>query len=224
MIKCMFQFKGIVEFNRFTDYLVDEQWMIEKQLLKERVQIYKEHVKFKFMRERFNRSDLSIWQLKEEEIITWFDTMLLLRRIMNNISNQGQNMEKVLLIMEYPLIYGNHMRSDYLILYDRLAIVLEFGMFNQDEKRSEERYTKKLQESISYRQIISNIIDKSIDVVNYVMIYKPEYNRLSKSNMDENILYNYKEIDALSRFIISHIKKQLGNTAFNQLDDIEKNR
>jgi hypothetical protein len=224
MIKSMMQFKGLIEFNRFTDFLVVENWTIEKQLLKDRVQVYKEHTKYQFMKKEFYRNEISIWPLKEEEIITWLDTLLLLRRVLNNIKNQGFDLEQLMIFMEYPLVYGNHMRSDYIFAYNRLIIVLEFGMFNQDEKRSEERYTKKLQESISYRQILSNLIDQSISVVNYVMIYKPEHNRETKTNIQENITYNYKEIDALSRFIIGHIEKQYKYNALNQLFLIEKSR
>ena len=104
--------------------------------------------------------------------------------------------------MEYPLVFGNHMRSDYLIVYDRLIVVLEFGMFNQDEKRSEERYTKKLQESINYRQLIGNMVSKEIQVVNYVMIYLPEYNRHLKNELVENTKHNHEELMSLSRLCL----------------------
>ena len=217
----MYIFKGINEFNTFSNFIEVNNWKIEKQLLKERVEKYKDEDYFNSLEKQFNNRKLTIWELKKEEVITWIDTMNLLRRILLRLFQKGIDVTNLNIIMEYPLIYGNHMRSDYLIVYDRLIIVLEFGMFNQDEKRSEERYTKKLQESINYRQIISNSVDKEIFVVNYVMIYKPEFNRISKTYMNENIDYNNGEIEILLGFIIGNIKKQDNLSAMRQLELIE---
>ncbi len=219
-IKCMYRFDGVSMFNSFTDYLEKTNWRIEKQLLKERVETYKDNIKYKELKKQFNDRKLSIWPLKDEEVITWMDTLLILRRTMMQLFKKGILSEKVKILMEYPLVYGNHMRTDYLIVYERLIIVLEFGMFNQDEKRSEERYTKKLQDSITHRQVLANMIINQIKVVNYVLVYRPEYDRILKKSYDENIEYNYKEIDLLSNFIMNLVLEQESLSAVSQLDDI----
>lgn len=224
MIKTMYEFRSINEFYRFSDRLLNDQWKIEKQLLKDRVERYCNHTLFKSMKSDFEHKKVSIFPLKNEEIITWFDTLLLLRRIFNSISNLGHDLTSMKLLMEYPLIYGNHMRVDYILIFDRLILVFELGMFNQDERRSEERYTKKLQESIAYRQIIRNSVDQSIHVVNYVMIYKPEYDRKTSGLIEENVKYNYMEIDTVSKFIITKIIEQNNLSAYKQMLSIEKYR
>ena len=180
----MFVFEGLVSFNKFSDFLEIGKWRIEKQLLKERVEKYGSNESFIELKSQFNEKKLSMWELKDEEVITWMDTSILIRRLLIELFKKGINAEQIQIVMEYPLVFGNHMRSDYLIVYDRLIVVLEFGMFNQDEKRSEERYTKKLQESINYRQLIGNMVSKEIQVVNYVMIYLPEYDRHLKKELD----------------------------------------
>ncbi|MDO9630242.1 MAG: hypothetical protein Q7I99_10125 [Acholeplasmataceae bacterium] len=189
-------------------------------MLKDRVDLYQTLPIYRELRKQFNDNFITIWPLKEEEIITWFDTLLLMRRMLFELFKCGIQSEKMHILMEYPLIYGNHMRTDYLIVYDRLIIVLEFGMFNQDERRSEERYTKKLQESISHRQIIANMVDKNIEVVNYVMIYRPEYDRVHAVINQENIEYNNEEISLLSRFIHAKINIQENLLALHQLETI----
>lgn len=220
----MYEFRSINEFYRFSDRLLNDQWKIEKQLLKERAETYGNHTLFNAMKSDFEHKKVSIFPLKNEEIVTWFDTLLLLRRIFSSISNLGYDLNNMTLLMEYPLIYGNHMRVDYILLFDRLILVFELGMFNQDERRSEERYTKKLQESIAYRQIIRNSVDQSIHVVNYVMIYKPEYDRKSNSVLELNVKYNYQEIDTISKFIITKINEQNNLSAHKQILSIEKYR
>ncbi len=220
-IKAMYIFNGISQLNSFTSFIEHENWKIEKQLLKERVEQYKEKEYFIMLQTQFNKQKLSIWELKQEEVITWIDTLLLMRRLMIELFKKGINTEEINIIMEYPLVYGNHMRSDYLLIFERLVIILEFGMFNQDEKRSEERYTKKLQESINYRQIIGNLVDSQVKVVNYVMIYKPEYDRSSMTIMKDNLNYNYGEIALLTNFIFLNIKFQESLSAIKQLELIE---
>jgi hypothetical protein len=220
-IKAMNIFNGLDQFFSFTEFLEVNEWRIEKQLLKDRVNDYKNWEYFLLLRKKFSDNQISIWDLKDEEVITWLDTLLLLRRIFTVLLKKGIKIDNILTIMEYPLVNGNYMRSDYLIVYDRLIFVLEFGMFNQDEKRSEERYTKKLQESINYRQIIANQVAKEIQVINYVMIYKPEYDKLKKQNMVENISYNEKEILKLSKYLMNCLTNQQNISAIKQLEIIE---
>lgn len=219
-IKSMYIFNGVAEFNRFSEVLEKLEWKIENQLLKERVLKYSTNDFYKSLKNRFNESNLTIWKLKEEEIITWMDTLIIMRRTVMKLFKKGLDGDKIKIFMEYPLVYGNHMRTDYLIIYDRLIIVLEFGMFNQDEKRSEERYTKKLQDSITHRQVLANMVSKHIKVVNYVMVYRPEYDRIRTLYSEDNLLYNKNEIDLLTNFIMCHILEQERLSAVSQLEAI----
>jgi len=219
-IKCLKDFKNISDFLKFTEKILDLQWKIEKQLLKQRVEKYRKYELFKELQSEFIEKQLSIFDLKSEEVITWFDTSLILRRILLKLYERAVNTNNISIIMEYPVVFGNHMRSDFLIIVDRLIIVLEFGMFNQAERRSEERYTKKLQESISYRQIIANMVPKEVKVINYVMIYKPEYDDSSKVNLTEKIKYNKLEVEKTASFLEFHIKQELTYSARYQLEKL----
>ncbi len=216
-LKCLYEFNSCSEYSNFTDFTSELNWKIEKQLLKNRVLRYKKLKQFNMMKDKFYENEISIFPLKDEEVITWFDTAVLLRRTIFELYKKGFNTENIAIIMEYPVVFGNHMRSDYLLVYDRLIIVLEFGMFNQDERRSEERYTKKLQESISYRQIISNMMPNEIRVINYVLIYRPEYNNDLKQDMQENIKYNQGEINKLASFLKYHLNMEISYRAINKL-------
>ena len=217
-IKSLMYFEGLNTFLAYSSFLDDIHWKIEKQLLKDRVQKYKNVDQYLYLKQLFYDKKLSIWELKEEEIITWFDTMIIMKNMIFNLIKKGINSPSINIIMEYPIINGNHMRTDYLIVYDRLVVVLEFGMFNQDEKRSEERYTKKLQESINYRQIIANQVDKEISVVNYTMIYRPEYDSVRQIHLYEHIEYNNQEIALLTDFIFNCLQKQDNLKAIFQLN------
>jgi hypothetical protein len=204
----MYIFNKMTELSIFTNDLEKLDWKIEKEYLKDRVVVYSKLKLFNVLKQTFLDKKISIFSLKDEEVITWLDTLTLLRRLVLILFKQGIDTDKISIIMEYPLVFGNHMRADYLLVYDQLIIVLEFGMFNQDERRSEERYTKKLQESNSYRQLLANLIDSKIEVLNYVMIYRPEYSRNHKQCLRENISYNNEELYKLVKFISHLIKLQ----------------
>jgi hypothetical protein len=221
-IESMIIFNNMRELTEFTNEIDNMKWKIEKEYLKERAVFYgKTHI-FKLLKELFLTKKISIFPLKDEEVITWIDTLTLLRRVLVMLFKKGIETDKISIVMEYPLVFGNHMRADYLLIYNQLLMVLEFGMFNQDERRSEERYTKKLQESNSYRQLLANLISPKIDVVNYVMIYRPEYCRSLNKNMNENILYNNNELEKLCKYIFHLIKLQDNSRPQIQLEYLEK--
>lgn len=219
-IKSMFKFKCIEQFKSFFEAIDKMNWKIEKQLLKERVEKYSQTFIFQMLKKQFYQENISIWPLKDEEVITWIDTLTILRRTIEQIEVRGIQLDTLSIIMEYPLVFGNHMRTDYLLVYDRLIIVLEFGMFNQDEKRSVERYTKKLQDSINHRQVLANMIDSRVKVINYVLVYRPEVDRMNGLIMSENINYNNCEIGLLSDFVIKNIIEQNSVSAISQLQII----
>ncbi len=215
--KCLKYFQTMNDFLVFSKFVEEDKWNIEKQLLKNRADFYSKFQPICDLKLMFERKQLSIWPLKDEEAVTWIDTMAILRRAMIDLFKKGIDASKTKIIMEYPLKYGNHMRSDYIIVYSRLILVLEFGMFNQDEKRSEERYTKKLQDSINYRQVIANSVSRNISIVNYTMIYRPEFDRDKSEALTENVQYNNQEIALLSEFMFREIQHQESLEAINQL-------
>ncbi len=220
-VKSMYVFKNMSELSIFSNDLEQIKWEIEKEYLKDRAFHYSKIKLYNTLKNNFLDKKISIWPLKDEEIVTWLDTLSLLRRVLLLLFKQGVQTDKISVVMEYPLVFGNHMRADYLLVYDHLIIVLEFGMFNQDERRSEERYTKKLQESNSYRQLLANLISSKIDVVNYVLIYRPEFSRILKKHFDDNILYNNEELEKLKNFICHLIKLQDVARPLYQLDYLE---
>ncbi len=220
-IKCMKIFNNMSELLEFSSDIDKVKWKIEKEYLKDRAIYYAKLEIFQKLKKLFYDKNISIWQLKDEEVITWLDTLYILKKMMIVLFKRGIKTDNISIIMEYPLIFGNYMRTDYLLIYDRLIIVLEFGMFNQDERRSEERYTKKLQESISYRQLLENLVSSKIEVVNYVMIYKPEFSRKSNSFLNENIEYNICELEKLCNFVAHLFKIQDDSRPFHQLEYLE---
>ena len=221
---CLKKFNNVTEFNNFTQQLNAIDWKIEKQLLSERMIYHSNNMVFKELKNLYLNKKLSIFVLKDEEVITWLDTLIIVRRIFSYMFEVGLLRSDLIIIMEYPLLFGNYMRTDYVIVFQNLIITIEFGMFNQDEKRKEERYTKKVQESIGHRHVLSQMLSKRTTVSSYVMIYKPEYNRHSKHIIKENIEYNNQEIKKIARFLDVCLKNEEDQAVIKQLENLENLR
>ncbi|MDL2292367.1 hypothetical protein LJC17_02045 [Acholeplasma sp. OttesenSCG-928-E16] len=220
-MKCLFEFSKGNEFIEFSKYFIDSMWRIEKSLLTRRVEKNKGKYFFKDLKNRFRSKGLSIWSLKDEEVVTWIDTSIIINRIFEEVKKLGVFLEEIRVLMEYVIPYGNHMRADYVLIIRKTIIVLELGMFNQDERRSEERYTKKLHETIAYRQVLSNQLPKEIKTFNYVMIYKPEYDDIADKDIIENIEYNQNEIHLFAKYILGIYDSEIRKDGYYFLSLIE---
>ena len=223
-ILCLKQFNTVSDFNNFSNRLTKTKWQIEKQLLSERANFHSKNEIFKELKKTYLEKNLSIFLLKDEEVITWLDTISIMRRIFSHMIDIGTLRSNAVILMEYPFLFGNHMRTDYVIIFHNLIITIEFGMFNQDEKRKEERYTKKVQESIGHKHILTQMLDKSTTVASYVMIYKPEYNRQTKVTIHENIKYNNGEIYKIANFLDLLYEAQENQAVIKQILNLEKIR
>lgn len=222
MLMCLKEFLNVSTFLQFSKRLEDSKWKIEKQLLVDRVDIHQDNVLFSELKKRYIAQKLSIFMLKDEEVITWLDTMTLLRRCMLVLFERGVLQEDLKIIMEYPFVLGNQMRSDYILVYKQSIIIVEFGMFNQDEKRKEERYTKKVQENIGHRHLLANLTQA--DIYTYVVMYRPEFDIATNQVLKEHAIHNQDVIHKLATFLEIVIHKQLSKDAYNQLVGLEQYR
>jgi hypothetical protein len=222
MLFCLKEFHTVSQFLQFSKRLEDLNWTIDKQLLKDRVTFYENVSLFIELKKEYIDKKISIFTLKDEEVITWLDTMLLLRRVMLVLFQRGMMHEEIKIIMEYPFVLGNQMRSDYLIVFKQSVVILEFGMFNQDEKRKEERYTKKVQENIGHRHLLANLTN--IDIYTYVLMYRPEFDFVSHQILKEHYHHNQGVVDNLATFLEIVIKKQVNKDAYYQLKHLEMYR
>lgn len=224
MIKSLKHFEKPLELLSYTKQIEDEQWRISKSLLKERARIHSKTEIFRELKEMYIKKGLSFFELKDEEVITWIDTLLILRRCFINLMNKGKLNEKISIIMEYPFVFGNFMRTDYLITYEKFAIILEFGMFNQDEKRKEERYTKKIQENIGHRNILRNMLSDKTKIYSYVFMYRPEYDPNNESLIYDNQQYNLEMINQFVIFLQEKLNQEDNDNVKVQLEHLETYR
>ena len=81
------------------------------------------------------------------------------------------------ILQEYCIPYSRK-RADYLLIYDNKILILEFS-FNK--LNYEFNYETKLQQAIGYKELLSNILPKEIEIGTYTFLLEPEEDARGKT-------------------------------------------
>ena len=173
--------------------------------------------------ERYNKikkqADNNGISYNDEEIVTWFDTLVMLYCAFGKVKDSSIRKD-LRILQEYCIPYSNK-RADYLFLYENRILILEFS-FNR--LNYELNYETKLQQAIGYKELLSNILPKEIDIGTYTFIVKPEEDEhgkpLSKEIDGEEYYPNDWKINDLANYIEKFFTKNSG-FAYNAISQIE---
>lgn len=132
------------------------------------------------------------------EIISWLDSQSIMLKLINKMEKLGFDnlLNKVRIIQEFHIPFTNK-RADYLLVYENKIIIIEFS-YNKFENK-DYHYNIKLNQVIGYKELISNILPKDIDIATYTFLLYPEEN-------DENS--NQEQIENFVEYIKFFMEKK----------------
>ena len=108
------------------------------------------------------------------------------------------NLDEFKLIQEFHIPFTNK-RADYLIINKNKILILEFSYSHW--KDTEYQFQTKLNQVINYKELLSNLISKNIEIGTYTFIINPEnINHLANEEQIQN-LNNYIEFFFKERYI-----------------------
>ena len=153
------------------------------------------------------------------EVVTWFDTLVTLYYVFDRLEDEDiRNNLKIL--QEYCIPYSRK-RADYLLIYDNKILILEFS-FNK--LNYEFNYETKLQQAIGYKELLSNILPKEIEIGTYTFLLEPEEDARGKTiyiELDgEKYTANHWKMDDLAKYIEKILKKNM-KVAYNAILQLE---
>lgn len=153
------------------------------------------------------------------EVVTWFDTLVTLYYVFDRLEDEDiRNNLKIL--QEYCIPYSRK-RADYLLIYDNKILILEFS-FNK--LNYEFNYETKLQQAIGYKELLSNILPKEIEIGTYTFLLEPEEDARGKTiyfEVDgEKYTANHWKMDDLAKYIEKFFKKNM-KVAYNAILQLE---
>ncbi len=153
------------------------------------------------------------------EVVTWFDTLVTLYYVFDRVEDEDiRNNLKIL--QEYCIPYSRK-RADYLLIYDNKILILEFS-FNK--LNYEFNYETKLQQAIGYKELLSNILPKEIEIGTYTFLLEPEEDARGKTiyfEVDgEKHTANHWKMYDLAKYIEKFFKKNM-KVAYNAILQLE---
>lgn len=165
------------------------------------------------------QADINGISYNDIEVATWFDTLVTLYYVFDRVEDEDiRNNLKIL--QEYCIPYSRK-RADYLLIYDNKILILEFS-FNK--LNYEFNYETKLQQAIGYKELLSNILPKEIEMGAYTFLLEPEEDARGKTiyfEVDgEKHTANHWKMYDLAKYIEKFFKKNM-KVAYNAILQLE---
>ena len=212
-IQCLFNF----DYEELTDIVENvlyiKNWFIRKMDIDTRTDNISKTERFLYLKELAENKNISF---DTREVVTWLDSLTTLYYVFDNIQDEHLK-DNIKIIQEYCIPYTKK-RADYLLIYDNKILIIEFS-FNK--LGYELQYETKLQQAIGYKELLSNILPKEIDIGTYTFLIEPEEDENGKVFKIENTNYypNHYKIEDLACFIEKFFNKNI-NLAINSLKQL----
>ena len=207
--------EGLNELVESVLYL--KHWCVRDDKLSKRTDSIVYSDRFQILKERATEKG---YYFNDIEIVTWLDTLNILFYVFDRIEDENLR-NSIKILQEYCIPYSNK-RVDYLFVYDNKILILEFS-FNK--LGYDLQYETKLQQAISYKELLSNILPKEVDLGTYTFIVEAEEDKNGRAIHIEGTDYypNHYKISALAKYIQKFFKKNedFAINALNRLNDME---
>lgn len=182
-----------------------KKWKIINDDIKNRYDIIKDYEYTKYLLKMSIENKI---YNDQREIISWLDSLSIIYKMNQRIDELNKNIffENIDVIQEYCIPFFPK-RADYLLIQKNKIIILEFSFEKWMDK--DYQYNTKLNQVIGYKELLSNLLPKNIEIGTYTFLIKPTEN-------DSNS--NDKQIDNLISYIEYFFKDK--TTALNELEKL----
>lgn len=156
-------------------------------------------------------ADYNKMNYDEYEIISWLDSQMVVLKIIKLLEEivDYNYLESIRIIQEYHIPFVNK-RADYLFIKDNKILIVEFSYANFN--KTDYQFQTKLNQVINYKELISNIVSRNIDIATYTFILNPE---------DEDYEINYDQIYNFVHYLLYFFSSKDCN-AYTELTKIDK--
>lgn len=198
-MKCLYEMNSnYLEF--LWDKLKLKKWYIRNDTINNRARVAATYDRFNILKARAKECEI---YFNDTEVISWLDTLCTLCCVFSRLKDEYLK-SHITIFQEYCIPFSNK-RADYLLVYDNKILIIEFSF---DKLGKDYFYETKLTQAINYKELLSNILPKEIDVGTYTFLLEPEEDKDGNTIMvGEDCLPNDGKIQALADFIEEFFKK-----------------
>lgn len=213
-IQALKVFKNIKDFiNKTKELYRVNNWHIQEGSYADRANVLKNFSYYNTLKNEFNEKNLTNKPITDEQLVSFFDTMSLMYKVLTQITDEKIKQE-MKIIMEYVIPDPSKPRIDYMLIYRNSIFLLEFSKATSIDTISNES-NKKLQQINGYATMLkTNINNNNIKISIAIGMYLDE-------STEKNIELTSKTIDDIKKKINKNFKSEELKNAFEILSEME---
>jgi len=174
------------EFNKLIkEDLYLESWLVYDMNAEDRAKMVDYTYKYQYLKKRAEEQELNV---KSAEIISWLDTLNIMYYVLDYVDPKIRNELKILQEMEIPF---THKRADYVLVYRKKILIIEFSF---QKLNGRYKFEDKLNQAAGYKELLSNVMPPHIEIGTYTFIIEPETDKSGNSLKRLNKYTNEQEL------------------------------
>lgn len=196
-IKAFKIFDSIKEFRNYIVNLYNvRNWKISDKTYQERAEILKEYDYWHKLKKEFDNKNLLNKPINDNQIVSLFDTMFIMSRLLAEIRND-ELIDEIKIIMEYVIPGTTKERVDYIISFRNQLLLLEFSKANNFNEVKKLEKTKKEQVT-NYKERLEKYLNGQVSITVETCIYLPTTNQQGKELSSEQA---YKVVHVIENLV-----------------------
>lgn len=202
----LFYFQSPKEFKALLQELdIYNTWQIRHGLLNFRGNEIKDKRYTKYLRSVFKEKGFFRKEVSIAEIVSWLDTSSIMYRLFEELEKRLNDKvyNSIEISLEYMIQMSKKMRVDYLLIYNKTVLLIEFRTVDHFDK-IRATWDYKFKELLQYKELMSYYLDDRIFRV-YAFVPLYEYN--DKVRIQKNYEYNNNQVQYLAEFIERYLIK-----------------
>ena len=173
------------EFNNLiTNKLYLENWLVYDMDAEDRAKMVGYTDKFKYLKQQSEKQDINA---RAAEIISWLDTMNIMYYVLDYVDPEILSELQILQEMEIPF---THKRADYVLVYRKKILIVEFSF---QKLNGRYKFEDKLNQAVGYKELLSNVMPPHIEIGTYTFLIEPETDKSGNSIKRLNKYTNEQE-------------------------------
>lgn len=200
----LYTFSSPQEFLKFYQELnFYGEWKIQKGLLNKRGTMIESKHYVKMLRERFNKKGFFRKRVSIAEIVSWLDTMYIIKRFLINLRARldSKCYGDIIIHVEYMIKMSKKMRIDYVFEYENKLLLIEFRTVSKFEK-IRPTWEMKFHELMIYKELLQYYIRQK-SIILYAFIAMFEYDKAEL--IVKNYQYNDNQVKYLTEYTIKYL-------------------
>ncbi len=141
--------------------------------------------KYQYLKKLSDEQEIKV---QTAEIVSWLDTLNIMYYVLDYVNPEIRNELQILQEMEIPF---THKRADYVLVYRRKILIIEFSF---QKLNGRYKFEDKLNQAVGYKELLSNVMPPHIEIGTYTFLIEPETNKSGNTIKKFNKYSNEQEL------------------------------